>query len=76
MNRDIKFRAWDKEKRNMFNIARLDIADGTCYDHLFSRNIYDYWNECILMQYTGLKDKNGKEIYEGIKINRRVNYEE
>lgn len=71
MNREIKFRAWDKEKRNMFNIARLDIADGSCYDHLFSR-IYDYWNECILMQYTGLKDKNDKEIYEGDIVAERT----
>ena len=34
--REIKFRAWDKEDKKMFNIARFDFADNTVYSHLFA----------------------------------------
>lgn len=62
--REIKFRAWDEESKRMFNIARFDFADHTVYSHLFACEGHLAENLKI-MQYTGIKDKNGKEIYEG-----------
>ena len=61
--REIKFRAWDTVNKQMY--ARPFIIDqsGRVFFH------YDGGGQIqkhlVLMQYTGLKDKNGKEIYEG-----------
>ena len=64
MNREIKFRVWNKN-RNMFIIDGMtpkEIQD----DATQSMQLPMMTNEnCVWQQYTGLKDKNGIEIYEG-----------
>lgn len=53
--REIKFRVWDKREHIMINPSEF-VLPMPCMSES------DLW---IIMQYTGLKDKNGKEIYEG-----------
>jgi len=54
--REIKFRAWDGEHILLPFYSLEDLA----YRSLLFEN-----KNLIWMQYTGIKDKNGKEIFEG-----------
>ena len=61
--REIKFRAWDGEK--MHDVKNICFEGRPIVTLQYNPVIKKFLDDVVLMQYTGLKDKSGKEICEG-----------
>lgn len=63
--REVKFRAWDKIFEKMIQVTDLNLKTGYLIGEIDTKIVSCKFKDCELLQYTGLKDKNGIEIYEG-----------
>lgn len=68
MNREIKFRIFSKifnEHEMFYDVEMILKSDGYWWQFNNKLRMYQSGERCAVMQFTGLKDKNGVEIYEG-----------
>ena len=62
--RELKFRAWSEDKRDYIAFDFIGFAnDGKRNEIYYDRE--QIASSCIAEQFTGLRDKNGRDIYEG-----------
>lgn len=59
--RKIKFRAWEKNLKEIIPVYDISFENKI----INSKSAWRFFHEVELMQYTGLEDRNGKEIYKG-----------